>query len=116
MAEKLGLSYKNIAGLHKNIDNLQARPGKWKVRKLHFKDRPEDEYVFRHRNVMEAIKSLWGDPALASHLVYRPRQVFKDASKSQRMYSEMWDGKWWNTVQVSQALLFLDQPSIIIPL
>lgn len=79
------------------------------MRQLCFKDKPDEEYIFRHRNVLEAIKSLWGDPALASHLVYRPRKVFKDASKSKRMYSEMWDGKWWNSIQVSNHLLFIDQ-------
>jgi hypothetical protein len=101
VAEKLGLSYTNIAGLHKNVDNLRARAGEWKVRKLHFKDHPDEEFTFHHRNIIDAIKSLWGDPALASHLIYRPRKVFKDAFKSKRMYSEMWDGKWWNTIQVS---------------
>lgn len=108
MVEKLGLSYRNIAGLHKNVDNLRARAGEWKVRCLRFKDKPEDEYIFRYRDVIEAIKSLWGDPALASHLVYRPRKVFKDSSKSTRMYSEMWDGKWWDIIQVSKHQLFME--------
>jgi hypothetical protein len=102
--EKLGLSYKNIAGLHRNIDNLKTKVGEWKVRSLRFKDNPEERFIFRHWDVIEAIKSLWGDPALASHLVYRPRKVFKDAHKTKRLYSEMWDGKWWNAIQVRYYL------------
>ncbi|KAJ3818812.1 hypothetical protein F5880DRAFT_1625872 [Lentinula raphanica] len=83
--EKLGLSYTNIAGLHKKIDNLRPRAGKWKVQKLRFKDDPEDlDFTLRHWDVLHCIQSLWGDPALADHL---------------RVYSEMWEGKWWQFTQ-----------------
>jgi hypothetical protein len=36
----------------------------------------------------------------AEHVVYRPKKIFSDASKSKRIYNEMWTGDWWNTVQV----------------
>ncbi|KAE9401116.1 hypothetical protein BT96DRAFT_736389, partial [Gymnopus androsaceus JB14] len=39
---------------------------------LSFKDRPSEFFTIYHRNPIEAIKALWGDPALAKHLVYKP--------------------------------------------
>ncbi|KAJ3965372.1 hypothetical protein EV361DRAFT_810815 [Lentinula raphanica] len=102
--EKLGLSYTNIAGLHKKIDNLRPRAGEWKVQKLRFKDDEEDQdFVLRHRDVLQCVQSLWGDPALADHLVYRPKKIFQDKEKTKRVYSEMWEGKWWQFTQVRSS-------------
>ena len=39
------------------------------VKQLNFHDRPEEKHVIRHRDVIEAIRCLWGDPALAKYLV-----------------------------------------------
>lgn len=100
VVEKLGLSYRNIVGLHKSVDSIPPRAGEWKVRRLRFKDRPEDEFILRHRNALEVVRSLWGDPSLAKHLVYRPKSIFQDEEKTRRTYSEMWTGKWWQFTQV----------------
>ncbi|KAE9385749.1 hypothetical protein BT96DRAFT_1088746 [Gymnopus androsaceus JB14] len=88
VAEKLGLSYKNFAGLHKHIDSLRPRAGEWKIRSLQFKDHPEQDFGLCYREVIEAVKSLWGDPSLAEHLVYKPRKMFLDSKKLSRVYSE----------------------------
>ncbi|KAL1705648.1 hypothetical protein EV121DRAFT_279498 [Schizophyllum commune] len=32
-------------------------------------------------------------------LVYRPTKVFANATRANRLYSEMWTGEWWHTVQ-----------------
>ncbi|KAE9394162.1 hypothetical protein BT96DRAFT_958870 [Gymnopus androsaceus JB14] len=61
--------------------------------------RPDEEFVLHHRNILEVIKSLWGDLSLAKHLVYRPKAIFLDETKKQRSYSEMWTGKWWSFTQ-----------------
>lgn len=103
MREKLGLSYGNIAGLHKAVDAIRPRAGDWKVRRLRFKDRPDEEFILRHRNILDVIQSLWGDPLLADHLVYRPKSIFQDAEKKKRSYSEMWTGKWWQFTQVGRC-------------
>ncbi|KAF9040331.1 hypothetical protein BDP27DRAFT_1244635 [Rhodocollybia butyracea] len=116
--EKLGLSYKNIAGLHKYVDSIRPRAGKWNVRRLAFVDHPDEEFILRHCDVVEVIRSLWGDPSLAKHLVYRPKSIFQDKDNKQRTYSEMWTGKWWqftqvrlNTLVIYLYLLFLGQTS-----
>ncbi|KAG1844153.1 hypothetical protein F4604DRAFT_1884476 [Suillus subluteus] len=98
VAEKLGLSYQNIHGLHKIVDAVPPR-ATWKKRELWFKNDPEDKHIVHHRDPLEAIKTLLGNPAHAEHVVYRPKKIFSDASKSERIYNEMWTGDWWNTIQ-----------------
>lgn len=64
-------------------------------------DRPEEKHPIQYRNVIDAVKALLGDPSLSKHVVYRPSRVFTDSSRTRRIYSEMWTGTWWSTVQVS---------------
>lgn len=96
--EKLGLSYKNIRGLHQLVDEIPSR-ATWKTRYLSFSDRPDEKYRIHFRDPLEAIKSLWADPTHAADLVYAPKQVFSDSTRKSRIYSEMWTGKWWNGIQ-----------------
>ncbi|KAJ3833014.1 hypothetical protein F5878DRAFT_666038 [Lentinula raphanica] len=94
---------------HKSFDRLLAIPGvkeklpragEWKTRKLRFKDdESSNDFILRHRDILECVQSLWGDPALADHLVYKPKKIFQDAGKTKRVYSEMWEGKWWQFTQ-----------------
>lgn len=100
VTERLGLSYHNIRGLHKIVDSVPPR-ARWKTRELWFKNNPEDKHIVYHRDPIDAIKTLLGNPAHANDIVYRPKRVFTDASRDSRIYNEMWTGDWWNTVQVS---------------
>ena len=73
----------------------------WKTAKLCFRDREEEEHLVWYRDIIEAIKALLGNPAYAKDIVYRPKRIFTDRSKSKRIFSEMWTGVWWNAIQVS---------------
>ncbi|KAF9003205.1 hypothetical protein BDZ89DRAFT_1146120 [Hymenopellis radicata] len=97
--DKLGLSYSNTAGLHKVVDSIPRRAGKWKVKHLSFPDRPAEKFTLRHRDILESVRSLWGDPELAEHLGYKPSTLFTDESQDHRLYNEMWTGKWWSFIQ-----------------
>ena len=57
-------------------------------------------WVFPDGDIIEAIKALLGNPSYAKQIVWRPRRVFTDASKTKRVFSEMWTGLWWNELQV----------------
>ncbi|KAI5835810.1 hypothetical protein K523DRAFT_217684, partial [Schizophyllum commune Tattone D] len=92
--ERLGLSFKNTYHMHKTINKLDKRAGEWHTELMRYPDTPDEEHVLYFREPLEAIRSLWGDPTLAQHLVYRPSQVFADATRADRVYSEMWTGKW----------------------
>ena len=98
--EQLGLSYGNVRALHQKVDSLPDHAGPWKVKTLSFPDRPDEKFLVHHRDIISAIRALWGDPSLAQHLVYRPKKVFSDQDRKNRIYSEMWTGSWWHVVQV----------------
>ena len=102
VTEKLGLSYNNIRALHQLVDAIPDRAGQWHTKHLSFSDRPSEKHTIRYRGVIDAIKCLWGEPAFSKHMVYAPKKVFSDASRSNRIYSEMWTGSWWHVIQVSR--------------
>ena len=104
VVEKLGLSFHNARALHQVVDKIPGQAGTWRETQLEFEDDQTGEvHIVRHRNPVEAVKCLWGDPELAKHLVYRPQKVFTDAEKSGRIYSELWTGDWWHGVQVCSS-------------
>ena len=88
-----------------SVDRLPDRAGIWYTKHLSFKDRPANQFTIRHRDPKAVLASLMGDPALAEHLVYRPRKIFTNQDKDMRIYSEMWTGKWWHAAQVSHCSL-----------
>ncbi|KAF9552907.1 hypothetical protein CPC08DRAFT_619975, partial [Agrocybe pediades] len=100
VVDKLGLSYRTMKALHNKLDAMPERGGQWEQRVLKFDDNPEESFTIRFRNPIEVIKSLWKDPDLSPEMVFKPQQVYKDSSKEHRVYSEMWTGKWWNSLQV----------------
>ncbi|KAF5347147.1 hypothetical protein D9757_013661 [Collybiopsis confluens] len=101
MVETLGLSYKNSRSMLKLVDDLPEKFGQWFTKQLSFQDHPEEHFIVHHRDPVEAIKALWGDPSLANHLVYKPAKLFygDEQKEENRMFSEMWTGSFWNAVQ-----------------
>ncbi|KAF9465842.1 hypothetical protein BDZ94DRAFT_1145452, partial [Collybia nuda] len=97
--ESLGLSFRNIRALHQKLDSIPEKAGPWYTKTLCFKDKPDQKFTIQHQDVIQCIKSLWGDPAFTDHLVYQPRRVFSDNTRKNRIYSELWTGKWWNVIQ-----------------
>ncbi|KAF9058790.1 hypothetical protein BDP27DRAFT_1240270, partial [Rhodocollybia butyracea] len=100
--QKLGLSYEYSRGMLKCIDEIPERCGKWWTKQLSFRDKPGEHFTVYHRDPVEAIKALWGDPAFAEHLVYKPEKLFCGAEQTENncIYSEMWTTGFWNAVQV----------------
>ncbi|KAF9064709.1 hypothetical protein BDP27DRAFT_1173378, partial [Rhodocollybia butyracea] len=91
--QKLGLTYKNSKGMLKCIDEIPERCGNWYTKQFSFRDKPDEQFTVHHRNPVEAIKALWGDPAFAENLVYRPGKLFRGGeakTEDNRIFSEMW--------------------------
>lgn len=102
MKERLGLSFSTARSMFQQVDAIPTRCGEWFTKRLSFKDRPDEHFTIRYRDPIEAIKGLWGDPAFANELVYKPAKIFrgKQVSEQDRMFSEMWTGGFWNAAQV----------------
>ena len=52
------------------------------------------------RDIVECIKSLFGDPEFAPYLLLRPEHHFMDLTKQENAYSDMNTGTWWWEMQV----------------
>ena len=87
----------------KSVDAIPAQFGQWYTKRLSFRDQPEEYFTVCHRDPLEAIKGLWGDPAFAKDLVYKPAKLFlaQKETEEECMFSEMWTGGFWNAAQAS---------------
>ncbi|KAI0055241.1 hypothetical protein BV25DRAFT_1774451, partial [Artomyces pyxidatus] len=99
---RMKLSYGTMKGLLKKVDELPAR-AVWKSKNVWFQDRPDDMHLIQYRDPLEAIQALLGNPAHKDQIVYRPSKVFTSRDKKDRVYHEMWSGKWWWAMQVRAA-------------
>jgi hypothetical protein len=110
LQQKLGLSYRNSQELHKIIDSLPARP-EFQRDEIHVAGEIFEVY---HRNIIECIKALYGDPEFVDHMVFAPeRHHLKQGEDAFTIYHEMHTGKWW--WQTQQAVEQRTPGATIIP-
>ncbi|KIM60379.1 hypothetical protein SCLCIDRAFT_97257, partial [Scleroderma citrinum Foug A] len=93
LVERAELSYSNTQNLHQFIEDIPAHAS-WKSLSMSFKDTPDEKYMLHYQCPLEAIKALLRDPALANHIMYKPKWIFMNANKDKRVYNEMWTGRW----------------------
>ena len=53
------------------------------------------------RDIIQCVRSLYGDPEFSSVLVFVPERHYLDADQTIRLYHDMHTGKWWWETQVS---------------
>ncbi|KAG1865320.1 hypothetical protein F4604DRAFT_1586176 [Suillus subluteus] len=94
--EHLGLSYKNSRELNDIID--KQLPGRPTFRREQIIVAGEAFDIY-HRDVLECIKALYGDPDFADYLVFAPERHYTDDDETVRLYSDMHTGKWWWNTQ-----------------
>ena len=93
---KLGLSYHTVKQLNDIIDNkLPGRPP-FRCRELIIGD---ERLEFYHRDIIDCIRSLYGDPQFVQDLMFAPRH-YTSPERVCRIYNEMHTGDWWWAVQV----------------
>ena len=54
-----------------------------------------------HRDPIECIVELFGNPYFRGKQQYAPRQVFRNKDRTNREFGEMWTADWWWKTQVS---------------
>ena len=90
--EHLGLSYKNAQQLSEITDSLPTQP-QWKRDEFHVAGEAFELY---HRNIIECVRALYGDPKFANQMVFAPERHFsKKGQNTFRIYHEMHTGQWW---------------------
>lgn len=93
------LSYKNPRELNRIIDkSLPATCPAFQRAEVTV----EGETVgFYFRDVLECVRALYGDESFAPYLVFAPERHYTDNDRTNRLYHDVYTGKWWWTTQVS---------------
>jgi hypothetical protein len=105
--KKLDLAFKNKQSYYKFIDSLPRGP-KWSCTIMKVAGDLTDEdgnpivetLELWHRNPVEIIEDLLGNPSFLEHQAYSPRRIYLSQNRKNRQYSEMWTANWWWNKQV----------------
>ncbi|KAH9013253.1 hypothetical protein EDB84DRAFT_1444325 [Lactarius hengduanensis] len=98
VVDKLDLSYRTPNELNKIIDTeLPGRP-RFKCEDVTIAG---NTLQFYFRDVLQCIRTIYGDPEFARDLVFAPERHYTDHERTCRVYSEMHTGDWWWAVQTS---------------
>jgi len=103
--ESLGLSYKTSKELNAIVDKLPGRP-KFKKSEVTMAGEVFDVW---HRDILECIQALIGDPEFVGQLKLAPERHYTDKDHLNWIYSDVHTGKWWWKIQVCWFLV----PNII---
>ena len=101
------LSFYNSYSFLKKVDQLPIGPD-WKCSLINVTgDRLDDEGKLMteqlelwHRDPIECVKELIGNPAFADYISYVAERVYMDDKGKVRVFDEMWTGNWWWDIQV----------------
>ncbi|KAN0130983.1 hypothetical protein V8E53_011116 [Lactarius tabidus] len=98
VVDKLGLSFSSTKKLNQIIDTaLPGRPP-FECRSVVIGD---ETLELHFRNILECVRSLYGDPEFAQDLAVAPERHYADQEQTTRIYSEMNTGDWWWAVQTT---------------
>ena len=79
------------------IDNYMDGLPSFKCEEVHLGGERLDFY---HRDTLQCIRSLYGDPNFVKDLAHSPVQHYTSADHTCRIVNEMHTGDWWWTIQV----------------
>ncbi|KAJ3765439.1 hypothetical protein FB446DRAFT_655309, partial [Lentinula raphanica] len=97
VCERLGLSYQNANQLNAIIDNqLPQMCPKFERREVVVQGQAYEVYF---RDILECVKSLFGDAEFAEYLKFAPERHYEDAQCEQQLYHDMYTGQWWWSTQ-----------------
>jgi hypothetical protein len=97
VVEGLGLSYHNTRELNRIIDEEMSGRPKFKCEEVNIGG---ESYDFFFREVIPCLRALFGDPRFSKHLAFAPERHYQDEGNTEQVFSEMYTGKWWWSVQV----------------
>ncbi|KAG1719407.1 hypothetical protein EDD22DRAFT_963253 [Suillus occidentalis] len=93
ISERLSLSFKNANELNAIVDHgLPTGHPKFKREQIVVAGEAFDIY---YRDVIECVKSLYGDPDFAKYLAFAPERHYSDEDETIRLFHDMHTGKWW---------------------
>ncbi|KZT51565.1 hypothetical protein CALCODRAFT_442895, partial [Calocera cornea HHB12733] len=112
----LNLSFKSSRALNTIIDCKLPSDGLPWTRTEFSLEGTAEKCIFWHRDLLQAIRALYGEPRFASVLKYSPEQHFCDDEGENRIFDEMWTGNWWWRIQVRPPPSALPEGATVVPL
>ncbi|KAJ3748479.1 hypothetical protein DFH05DRAFT_1588862 [Lentinula detonsa] len=98
VCDKLGLSYWNASQLNAIIDkSLPSVHPKFQRQEVVVQGQA---YKMYFRDILECVKSLYGDAEFAEYLKFMPEHHYKDSSCKEQLYHDMHTGQWWWSMQM----------------
>ena len=98
IVDKLRLSYRSVQELNSMIDTeLSGRS----CFQCHMLDIGDEKLEFFCRDILECIRSLYGDPSWAQDMAFAPERHYTSHVWTSRIYNELYTSDWWWTIQVS---------------
>ncbi|KAH9010197.1 hypothetical protein EDB83DRAFT_2508909 [Lactarius deliciosus] len=97
VTNRLGVSYSSAKELDRIINTLPSRPP------FECEDFTigGERLSFYFRNVLQCIRTLFGDPEFVHELAFAPECHYSDPKRTCHIYSEMHTRDWWWAVQTS---------------
>ena len=97
MPAVLGILYNTVKELNEFIDNkLPGRPS-FRHKELVI---GQEHLEFYSRDILDCIRSLFGDPQYAHDLAFAPERHYTCHEHKSHLYHEMYTCDWWWAVQV----------------
>ncbi|KAI0055816.1 hypothetical protein BV25DRAFT_1815106, partial [Artomyces pyxidatus] len=90
------LSFNNAANVNKIIDTQLPTTPEFCCKEIEVDGETYEVYF---RDVMECIRSLYGNLEFSKFMAYAPEQHFADEEMTNRVYDEMHSGNWWWRMQ-----------------
>ena len=101
IVDTLGLSYHSIKELNDIINTkIPGRPPFLRKGLVIGNEQLE----FYCRDVIECIRSLYGNSQFAQELAFAPERHYTNHKCTCRIYDEMYTGDWWWSVQVHNSI------------
>ena len=92
IVDTLGLLYRNIKQLNNIIDTKIPGCPHFQCKELVI---GYEHLKFYCRDVIECIRSLYGDPRFAQELVFAPERHYTDHERTCQIYNKIYMGDWW---------------------
>lgn len=104
VVERLGLSFSSSEELNQIIDKKLPSGLPQFIREE--VTIAGQKYEFYHRDIIQCVRALYGNPELAPFLAHAPEKQYTTPAMDTRMYSEMHTGKWWWKLQVCRIVCY----------
>ncbi len=63
-----------------------------------------EEVELWHRDPVDCVRELVGNPVFRDAMRYSPEKLYEDAEGKSGIWNEMWTGEWWWKTQVRSTL------------